>query len=107
MRRFRSGSGNGHEWAKRQLAKAGTGFAELDNGFAACQDPALLQRVCDRLGPGAVTGFFWRWFHRLPSPFTTDDLHAGYVYELAFRQFEVSTPGCSTVPPPGGRSSRG
>ena len=81
---------NGHEWAKRQLAKARVAFTELDNGFAACQDPALLQRVCDRLGPGAVTGFFWRWFHRLPSPFTNGDLRAGYVYELAFRQFEVS-----------------
>ena len=34
--------------------------------------------------------FFWRWFHRLPSPFTADDLQAGYAYELAFRQFEVS-----------------
>ncbi|HEX6527269.1 MAG TPA: hypothetical protein VF070_45760 [Streptosporangiaceae bacterium] len=81
---------NGHEWAKRQLAEAGTGFTGLDNGFASCQDPGLLQRVCDRLGPGAVTGFFWRWFRRLPSPFTRADLRAGYVYELAFRQFEVS-----------------
>ena len=25
---------NGHEWAKRQAAKAGIGFAELSNGFA-------------------------------------------------------------------------
>ncbi len=81
---------NGHEWAKRQLAKAGIGFTALDNGFRSCGDPALLQRVCDRLGPGAVTSFFWRWFRRLPSPFTADDLRAGYVYELAFRQFEVS-----------------
>ena len=24
---------NGHEWAKRQLAKAGIGYAALDNGF--------------------------------------------------------------------------
>jgi hypothetical protein len=81
---------NGHEWAKRQLAKAGVAFTELDNGFAGCADPALLQRVCDRLGPGAVTGFFWRWFHRLPSPLSADDLRAGYGYELAFRQFEIS-----------------
>lgn len=81
---------NGHEWAKRQLAKAGIGFTALDNGFASCENPALLQRVCDRLGPGAVTGFFWRWQARLPSPFTRQDLRAGYVYELAFRQFEVS-----------------
>jgi hypothetical protein len=81
---------NGHEWAKRQLVKAGAGFTALDNGFASCEDPVLLQRVCDRLGPGAVTGFFWRWQARLPSPFTREDLRAGYVYELAFRQFEIS-----------------
>lgn len=81
---------NGHEWAKRQLVKAGVGFTALDNGFASCQDPVLLQRLCDRLGPGAVTGFFWRWQARLPSPFTREDLRAGYVYDLAFRQFEVS-----------------
>ncbi len=31
---------NGHEWAKRQAAKAGIGFTELSNGFAACDDPA-------------------------------------------------------------------
>jgi hypothetical protein len=49
-----------------------------------------LQRICDRLGPGAVKQFFWRWQRRLPSPFTTADLRAGYTYELAVRQFEVS-----------------
>jgi hypothetical protein len=81
---------NGHEWAKRQLAKAGIGFTALDNGFASCDEPGLLQRLCNRLGPGAVTSFFWRWQARLPSPFTREDLRAGYVYELAFRQFEVS-----------------
>jgi hypothetical protein len=81
---------NGHEWAKRQLTKAGYGYTALDNGFASCDDPALLQRLCDRLGPGAVTSFFWRWQARLPSPLSRDDLRAGYVYELAFRQFEIS-----------------
>ncbi|WP_176358515.1 hypothetical protein [Mycobacterium persicum] len=62
----------------------------LDNGFRACDDPAALQEICDRLGSGAVKRFFWRWQKRLPSPFTRDDLRAGYVYELAFRQFEIS-----------------
>jgi hypothetical protein len=81
---------NGHEWAKRQLAKAASAFTALDNGFASCADPVQLQRLCDRLGPGAVTSFFWRWQQRLPSPLTRDDLRAGYVYDLAFRQFEVS-----------------
>ena len=35
---------NGHEWAKRQAAKAGIGFTALDNGFAACDDPARCRR---------------------------------------------------------------
>jgi hypothetical protein len=81
---------NGHSWAQRQLQKAGIGFEALDNGFSWCADPAALQRICNRLGASAVHTFFWRWFHRLPSPFTADDLQAGYAYELAFRQFEVS-----------------
>jgi hypothetical protein len=81
---------NGHEWAKRQCEKAGIGYTALDNGFRDCTDPRALQRICDRLGPGAVKSFFWRWVGRLPSPFTPADLRAGYVYELAFRQFEVS-----------------
>jgi hypothetical protein len=47
---------NGHEWAKRQAAKAGIGFSELSNGFATCTDPDALQAICDRLGPGAIPG---------------------------------------------------
>ncbi len=81
---------NGHEWAKRQLDKAGIEYRALDNGFRACAEPTALQQICDRLGPGAVENFFWRWFWRLPSPFTQDDLKAGYIYDLAVRQFEVS-----------------
>ena len=42
---------NGHEWAKRQASHAGIGFTELSNGFAATDDPAGLQAICDRLGP--------------------------------------------------------
>ena len=44
---------NGNHWAKRQAAKAGIGFTALDNAFAAVDDPARLQAICDRLGPGA------------------------------------------------------
>ncbi len=49
---------NGHEWAKRQAAKAGIGFGELANGFASCENPAGLQAVCDQLGPDQIQGFF-------------------------------------------------
>jgi hypothetical protein len=36
---------NGHEWAKRQTAKAGIGHTALDNGFATITDPADVERV--------------------------------------------------------------
>ena len=81
---------NGHEWAKRQLEKAGISYEALDNGFRSCEDPVALQKICDRLGPGAMKSFFWRWITRLPCPFTEADFRAGYLYDLAFRQFEVS-----------------
>jgi hypothetical protein len=81
---------NGHEWAKRQAAAAGIGFAELSNGFASCDDPAALQAICDRLGPAAIQAFAQRWLHRLPVPFTGHDEVAGYWWELSMRQIEVS-----------------
>jgi hypothetical protein len=52
---------NGHEWAKRQLEKTGIGYEALDNGLRSCENPAGLQKICDRLGTGAVKSFFWRW----------------------------------------------
>jgi hypothetical protein len=81
---------NGHEWAKRQLTRAGTGFTELSNGFASCDDPAGLQAICDRLGPADIQAFCDRWMSRLPVPLTTDDQAAGYWWELSMRQVEVS-----------------
>ena len=51
---------NGHEWAKRQAAAAGIGFTALSNGFASAEDPAALQCICDRFGPGTVQVWFER-----------------------------------------------
>jgi hypothetical protein len=81
---------NGHEWAKRQMEKAGIAYEALDNGFLSCADADALQRRCDELGAADVQDFFQRWLSRLPSPFTELDFDAGYTYDLAFRQFEVS-----------------
>jgi hypothetical protein len=81
---------NGHEWAKRQAARAGVAFTELSNGFAACADPAALQEVCDRLQPGTIEVFAQRWLHRLPVPFGPADQRAGYWWEISMRQVEVS-----------------
>jgi hypothetical protein len=81
---------NGHEWAKRQATRAGIEFSELSNGFATCTDPAALQAICDRLGPGTIRVFFERWMSRLPVPLTEHDRAAGYWWELSMRQVEVS-----------------
>jgi hypothetical protein len=81
---------NGHEWAKRQALAAGIGFTELSSGFASCDDPAGLQRICDRFGPGAVQVWFERWMARLPLPLTAADRNAGFWWELSMRQVETS-----------------
>src|SRR5918995_506235 len=81
---------NGHEWAKRQATKAGIGFTELSNGFASCEDPAALQTICDRLGPGTIRGFFERWSSRLPLPLSAADRDAGFWWDLTMRQVETS-----------------
>src|SRR5207247_8820741 len=81
---------NGHEWAKRQLARAGVSFTELSNGFASCAGPAVLQATCDRLGPGDITVSFERWTARIPLPLTPADRRAGHWWELSMRQVEVS-----------------
>jgi hypothetical protein len=81
---------NGHEWAKRQAARAGISFTELSNGFASCDDPGALQEICDRLQPGTIEVFAQRWLARLPLPFGPADQRAGYWWEISMRQVEVS-----------------
>jgi hypothetical protein len=84
------------------LEKGGIAYEALDNGFRSCRDAAALQKICERLGPGAVQSFFGRWWRRLPSPFTEADVRAGYGYEMSFRQFEVADT-CVFDRPPAGR----
>ena len=89
---------NGHEWAKRQAAKAGIVFTELSNGFASTDDPAGLQDICDRLGPGTIGVFAERWWARLPLPFTAVDRAAGYWWDISMRQVEMSKTTVFTAP---------
>ena len=88
---------NGHEFAKQQATCEGVGFTAMGgsgNGFATCEDPARLQEICDRLGPGTIRVFFERWCARLPLPLTQGgpdtDRERGYWWELSMRQIEVS-----------------
>jgi hypothetical protein len=81
---------NGNHWAQRQATRTGIGFEALDNGFAAVSDPAALQRICDRLGPGQIDALLRKWLARLPHPFTAADRQAGYRYDLSILQAEFS-----------------
>ena len=81
---------NGLEWAMQQAARAGIAFSELSYGFAACDDPAALQAICERLQPGTIEVFAQRWLHRLPLPFGPKEQRAGYWWEISMRQVEVS-----------------
>ncbi|MCA1682203.1 MAG: hypothetical protein LC700_03605 [Actinobacteria bacterium] len=79
---------NGNEWAKRQAVKAGLGFEALDNGFAAVDDVAGLQAICDSFGPEHIEALLRKWLAILPHPFTPEDEAAGYRYELSILQAE-------------------
>ena len=81
---------NGDEWAKRQAAKTGSGFEALDNGFASCEDPRRLQRICDRLDPARIDRLLRKWLKILPHPFAVGDRQAGYRYDLSILQAELS-----------------
>jgi hypothetical protein len=52
---------NGHHFAQAQAARAGIGFTALDNGFAAVDDPAAVQAICDSLDEGKIEALARKW----------------------------------------------
>ena len=74
---------NGHEYAKRQCARAGIGFTALDNAFGSASDPAAVQRICDGLTDQKIYRFAGKWLARLPHPFTVEDEQADYCWQLS------------------------
>jgi hypothetical protein len=81
---------NGNHWAQRQAARAGIGFTPPGNGFAAVDDPAALQRICDALGAEQINALLRKWLARLPHPFSPADRAAGYRYDISILQAEFS-----------------
>jgi hypothetical protein len=81
---------NGHEWAKRQLDRAGIVYESLDNGFLSVGDSERAQQICDRLDAFAVESFFEKWLGRLPHPLTREERAANYRYSLSILQLEMS-----------------
>ena len=60
---------NGHEYAKRRLAKEGSAFEALDNGVLSCADPMRLQQILDGLDATKIEALVGKWRSRLPDPF--------------------------------------
>lgn len=81
---------NGHEWAKRQLAKAGIGFEALDNGLRVVDDPEAAHHICARLGAGHVRDLLRRMMAVIPDPLTVEDRRAGFDWSFSIAQMEVS-----------------
>jgi len=81
---------NGNEYAKRRAAQAGIGFTPMDNAFAAVDDPAALQAICDELDAGRINAMLRKWLAILPHPFTPADRAADYRYDISILQAEFS-----------------
>ena len=81
---------NGHEYAKRQLQKAGIAYEALDNGIRTCAEPSHLQQLLDDLDERKIEAVVRKWFARLPHPFSPADRAAGYRYELSILQAEFA-----------------
>lgn len=81
---------NGHEYLKRQLAKRGIDFEDLDNGLLRCADPRIAQRLADEFDEQKIDRFFRKWLKLLPHPFPLKDRKAGYRYQLSILQLECA-----------------
>lgn len=81
---------NGHEYAKRQLDKRGISYEALDNGVLSCEQPKLLQRICNGLSANKIDALARKWFRRLPHPFPASDRRAGFRYDISILQSEFA-----------------
>jgi hypothetical protein len=82
---------NGHEYAKRQLAREGIAFEALDNGILKCANAKRLQTICTGLSASKIDALLRKWLRLLPHPFTGADRNAGYRYDISILQVEFST----------------
>ena len=81
---------NGHEYAKRQLERAGIRYQALDNGIQSGADPKRLQGICDSLSAEKIDALLRKWLRRLPHPFPVRDRQAGFRYQISILQIELS-----------------
>ena len=81
---------NGHEYLKRQLAREGIAYEELDNGILRCADPERMQQLADGLSAARIDALLRKWLARLPHSFSSADRVAGMLYQVSILQAEFS-----------------
>jgi hypothetical protein len=84
------GQRQGHEWAKRQLARAGIEFQALDNGLRAVGDPAAAHPICARLSAGHGRDLLRRMMAVMADPLTVADRRAGFDWAFSIAQLDIS-----------------
>src|SRR5260370_4463458 len=83
---------NGHEYLKRQLAKAHVPFEALDNGIRACADPRQIQTLADGLTADRIEAMAHKGLARLPPPRLPRDRAPACRYRLSFRPRRLPPP---------------
>ena len=81
---------NGHEYLKRQLARGGITFEELDNGILSCADSERMQKLSNGLTAARIDALLRKWLARLPYPYSSADRVAGVLYQVSILQAEFS-----------------
>ena len=80
---------NSHEYARRQMNKAGFGYETLDNGGLSCDDPETLQKILDTLDERKIQKAVDKWLDILPNPFNEDGEQCGNRYQVSVLQAET------------------
>src|SRR5258705_4911138 len=80
---------NGHEYAKRQLARKGIKFEALDNGVLSCAKPEQLQTICDNLTPEKIDGLLRQLLRLLPHPLIRAGPESRYRLHISLLPVEV------------------
>jgi hypothetical protein len=81
---------NGHDYAQAQAARVGIGFTALDNGFAAVDDVAAVQAICDSLTEDKIGALASKWLAILPCPYSPEAQAVGYRYDISVLRAEFS-----------------
>lgn len=82
---------NGHSYLAQQLAQRGIRFRKDDNAIISCADPAVMQRLADRLDERILRQRASYWAKRLAPPFSPEERELCQLhYQWSVAQIEYA-----------------